>query len=90
MVGLDDFATGHRHNLDQVRQILSEAEWANFSFIGGDIRDLETCQSACESVDFVLHQAALGSVHRSLEEPLITNEVNVSGFLNMLIAGRDH
>jgi len=90
VVGLDNFATGHRHNLDQVQQLLSESEWENFSFIEGDIRDMDTCQSACESVDFVLHQAALGSVPRSLEEPLVTNEVNVNGFLNMLIAGRDH
>jgi len=90
VVGLDNFATGHRHNLDQVQLLLSEAAWKNFSFIDGDIRDRDTCQSACESVDFVLHQAALGSVPRSLEEPLITNEVNVSGFLNMLVAGRDH
>ena len=90
VVGLDNFATGHRHNLVQVQQLLSESEWENFSFIEGDIRDMDTCQSACESVDFVLHQAALGSVPRSLEEPLVTNEVNVNGFLNMLIAGRDH
>ena len=75
VVGLDNFATGHRHNLDQVQQLLSKAEWENFLFIEGDIRDLETCRRACESVDFVLHQAALGSVPRSLEEPLITNEV---------------
>ena len=90
VVGLDNYATGHRHNLDQIQQLLSESEWGNFSFIDGDIRDLETCQRACESVDFVLHQAALGSVPRSLEEPLVTNEVNVNGFLNMLIVGRDH
>ncbi len=90
VVGLDNFATGHQHNLDQVEQLVSKAQWENFSFIEGDIRDLATCQRACESVDFVLHQAALGSVPRSLEDPVTTNEVNVSGFLNMLIAARDH
>jgi UDP-N-acetylglucosamine 4-epimerase len=90
VVGLDNFATGHRHNLDQVQQIVSNEQWENFSFIDGDIRDLATCLRACDSVDFVLHQAALGSVPRSIEDPLITNEVNVGGFLNMLTAGRDH
>jgi len=90
VVGLDNFATGHQHNLDQVQQIVGEVHWENFSFIKGDIRDLDTCLRVCESVDFVLHQAALGSVPRSLEDPLTTNEVNIGGFLNMLSAGRDH
>jgi len=89
VVGLDNFSTGYQHNLDQVQQIVGESQWKNFSFIEGDIRDLDTCLKACKSVDYVLHQAALGSVPRSLEDPLTTNEVNVGGFLNMLTAGRD-
>jgi UDP-N-acetylglucosamine/UDP-N-acetylgalactosamine 4-epimerase len=87
--GLDNFATGHQHNLDQVREILGEKKWGNFKFINGDIRDLATCHRACEGVDFVLHQAALGSVPRSLEDPINTNTANIDGFLNMLVAARD-
>lgn len=80
---LDNFATGHRHNI--------EAFFTNpnFSLIEGDIRDLETCRKACKNKDFVLHQAALGSVPRSINDPIMSNDVNVSGFLNMLIAARD-
>lgn len=89
VVGLDNFATGHRHNLDQVRASVGEAAWAKFRFIEGDIRNPEHCRQACEGVDVVLHQAALGSVPRSLADPATTNEVNISGFLNMLIAARD-
>jgi UDP-N-acetylglucosamine/UDP-N-acetylgalactosamine 4-epimerase len=89
VVGLDNFATGHRHNLDDVRASVNEEAWSGFSFIEGDIRDLETCREACNGVERVLHQAALGSVPRSLENPIGTNESNVSGFLNMLVAARD-
>lgn len=89
ITGLDNFATGHQHNLDQVREIVGEKKWANFKFINGDIRDLATCHKACEEVDFVLHQAALGSVPRSLEDPINTNTANIDGFLNMLVAARD-
>ena len=89
VVGLDSFATGFRHNLEEVRQLVGEARWANFRFIEGDIRDPEICRAACAGVDYVLHQAALGSVPRSLADPATTNEVNISGFLNMLIAARD-
>jgi UDP-N-acetylglucosamine/UDP-N-acetylgalactosamine 4-epimerase len=89
VIGLDNFATGHQHNLDQVREIVGEKKWANFKFINGDIRDLATCHKACEGVDFVLHQAALGSVPRSLEDPINTNTANIDGFLNMLVAARD-
>lgn len=89
ITGLDNFATGHQHNLDQVREIVGEKKWANFKFINGDIRDLATCHKACEGVDFVLHQAALGSVPRSLEDPINTNTANIDGFLNMLVAARD-
>ncbi|MFW5955480.1 MAG: NAD-dependent epimerase/dehydratase family protein [Rhodothermales bacterium] len=89
VVGLDNFSTGFRHNVDDVRRLASEPSRARFTFIDGDIRDMETCRKACERVDFVLHQAAVGSVPRSLEDPLTTNASNVTGFLNMLVAARD-
>lgn len=89
VVGLDNFSTGFQHNLDDVQRSVSPAQWDAFQFIEGDICDLHTCQKACSGVDFVLHQAALGSVPRSLEDPISTNAVNVSGFLNMLVASRD-
>ncbi len=83
VVCLDNFATGHRHNLDAI------IDNPNFTFIEGDIRDLETCHKSAHGMDYVLHQAALGSVPRSLKDPITTNEVNVSGFLNMLVAAKD-
>ena len=89
VVGLDNFATGHQRNLDEVQTLVSPTQWANFNFIQGDIRDLADCQKACEGVDYVLHQAALGSVPRSLADPITTNATNISGFLNMLTAARD-
>lgn len=89
VVGLDNFATGHQRNLDEVQTLVSAAQWANFSFIKGDIREQADCQKACEGVDYVLHQAALGSVPRSLADPITTNATNISGFLNMLTAARD-
>jgi UDP-N-acetylglucosamine 4-epimerase len=89
VVGLDNFATGHRHNLDDVRQQVGDAAWANFQFIEGDIRSLDTCRQAVAGVDHVLHQAALGSVPRSLADPITSNAVNIDGFLNMLVAARD-
>lgn len=89
VVGLDNFATGHQHNLDEVQRTVTPEQWARFRFIEGDIRKLADCQAACEGVDHVLHQAALGSVPRSLNDPITTNEVNISGFLNMLVAARD-
>lgn len=89
VVGLDNFATGHRRNLDEVRTLVSEAQWARFRFIEGDIRELADCQAACAGVDHVLHQAALGSVPRSLADPIATNAANITGFLNMLVAARD-
>ncbi|OZI41215.1 LPS biosynthesis protein WbpP [Bordetella genomosp. 5] len=89
VVGLDNFATGHQRNLDEVRELVTPEQWARFSFIEGDIRDLDTCKRALEGVDRVLHQAALGSVPRSLADPITSNEVNISGFLNMLVAARD-
>jgi UDP-N-acetylglucosamine 4-epimerase len=89
VIGLDNFSTGFSHNLDEVRELVSEREWDNFIFKKGDIRDLKICETACKGADFVLHQAALGSVPRSIEDPLTTNENNISGFLNMLVAARD-
>lgn len=89
VVGLDNFATGHQHNLDEVQSLVSAEQWAKFSFIEGDIRDLEDCQKACSGVDYVLHQAALGSVPRSIADPITTNAANITGFLNMLTAARD-
>ncbi|MCT9809656.1 NAD-dependent epimerase/dehydratase family protein [Acidovorax sp. Be4] len=89
VVGLDNFATGHQRNLDEVQTLVTSAQWANFSFIHGDIRELADCQKACVGADYVLHQAALGSVPRSLEDPITTNSANITGFLNMLVAARD-
>jgi len=89
VVGLDDFSTGYRHNLDEVRATVGSERWANFRFIEGDIRDLDTCRAAVADVEFVLHQAALGSVPRSLADPLASNAVNIDGFLNMLLAARE-
>jgi UDP-N-acetylglucosamine 4-epimerase len=117
VVGLDNFATGHQHNLDEVQTLVTPEQWANFHFIEGDIRNLEDCRRAMSyspsplagegrgeggggeaqssvlspqsSVDYVLHQAALGSVPRSIEDPITTNQNNIDGFLNMLVAARD-
>lgn len=89
VVGLDNFATGHRHNFDQVKGLVTPEQWARFRFIEGDIRKLDDCSTACAGVDYVLHQAALGSVPRSLEDPITTNATNIDGFLNMLVAARD-
>jgi len=89
VVGLDNFATGHQRNLDEVKSTVSEEQWSNFSFIEGDIRDYDTCTKAVENVDYVLHQAALGSVPRSIADPLTSNAANVSGFLNMLQAAKE-
>lgn len=89
VVGLDNFATGHQHNLDEVQGEVSQEQWTRFNFIEGDIRNAETCKQAVSGVDYVLHQAALGSVPRSINDPITTNDVNISGFLNMLIAARD-
>lgn len=89
VVGLDSFATGHQRNLDEVQTLVSPEQWARFTFIYGDIRSLEDCRRACDGVDYVLHQAALGSVPRSLADPITTNSANIDGFLNMLVAARD-
>jgi UDP-N-acetylglucosamine 4-epimerase len=102
VVGLDNFATGHQRNLDEVQTLVTPTQWANFCFIQGDIRQLADCQRAMTwqspvgaassprlPVNYVLHQAALGSVPRSLVDPIATNETNITGFLNMLVAARD-
>ena len=89
VVGLDNFATGFQHNLDEVQSVVTTEQWQRFTFIEGDIRKLVDCQTACADIDYILHQAALGSVPRSMAEPINTNDTNISGFLNMLVAARD-
>lgn len=89
VVGLDNFATGFQKNLDEVKALVTTAQWSNFKFIEGDIRNLADCQQACAGVDYVLQQAALGSVPRSINDPIASNATNISGFLNMLVAARD-
>jgi len=88
VVGIDNFATGHQHNLDQVKALVSPAQWQRFSFLQADIRDFASCQQAMAGVDYVLHQAALGSVPRSIHDPLTTNATNIDGVLNILQAAR--
>jgi len=89
VVGLDNFATGRRVNLDQVQTDVGPKRWANFQFIQGDICDLADCVKAVQGVDYVLQEAALGSVPRSIADPIATNQANINGFLNMLVASRD-
>lgn len=89
VIGLDNFATGYQRNLDEVMGLVTPDQWARFAFIEGDIRNLDDCRRACEGVDYVLHQAALGSVPRSLNDPITSNATNIDGFLNMLVAARD-
>ena len=88
VVGVDNFSTGHRNNLDDVLSD-SSTRSATFRMIEGDIRDLDTCRAACEGADYILHHAALGSVPWSMDDPLRTNAVNVDGFVNMLVAAKD-
>lgn len=90
VVGLDNFSTGFQSNLDQVKAIVGADLWKNFNFIEGDLRDLETCQKACANVDYVLHQGALGSVPRSINDPLTSNNVNINGTLNLFVSARDN
>jgi UDP-N-acetylglucosamine 4-epimerase len=89
VVGLDNFSTGHQRNLDEVKSLVTPEQWAGFRFNRGDIRSLDDCRSACDNVDYVIHQAALGSVPRSIEDPITTNQNNIDGFLNILVAARD-
>jgi len=88
VVGLDNFSTGHQENLDEVRLAVGARKWGRARIIEGDIRDLACCREACHGVDLILHEAALGSVPRSLANPVTTHESNVSGFLNLLEAAR--
>ena len=89
VIGLDNFSTGHQYNLDEVKASVGEDKWSRFKFIEGDICDVHACREACAGVDYVLHQAALGSVPRSIEDPITTNANNISGFLNMMVAAKD-
>lgn len=89
VVGLDNFSTGHRHNLDDVRKAVGEDRWNKFTFIEGDIRNIKDCRKACKRIDIVLHHAALGSVSASIKDPILTNQSNIDGFVNMLVAARD-
>lgn len=89
VVGLDNFSTGCKENLELVKQAVSPAQWSRFEMIRGDIRDADVCRQAVEGVDYVLHQAALGSVPRSISDPVSTNEVNISGTLNLMWAAKD-
>ena len=89
VLGLDNFATGHRRNLDEIRDAVTGAQWSRHGFVEADITDHGACIAACRGIDVVLHQAALGSVPRSLDNPIATNRSNVDGFLNVLVAARD-
>ena len=89
VVGLDNFATGHRRNLDEIRSAVSAERWSRHRFVEADIRDVDACRLACQGVNVVLHEAALGSVPRSIADPVATHTSNVDGFLNMLVAARD-
>ena len=89
VVGLDNFSTGHQRNLDEVQSLVTPQQWARFRFERGDIRELADCQRACQGVEYVLHQAALGSVPRCIEDPLTTHASNITGFVNMQVAARD-
>ncbi|PCI61292.1 MAG: Vi polysaccharide biosynthesis UDP-N-acetylglucosaminuronic acid C-4 epimerase TviC [Gammaproteobacteria bacterium] len=89
VVGFDNFSTGHQHNLDEVQSLVSAEQWQSFTFIKGDVRDFDTCINAVANVDYILHQAALGSVPRSIADPIMTNSANITGFLNMLTAAKE-
>lgn len=90
VIGLDNFATGHKYNLVHIKSSVTPEQWENFDFIEGDITNYETCINATQNIDVVLHQAALGSVPRSIDNPVNSNTTNVSGFLNMLTASKDN
>lgn len=89
IIGLDNFATGYQHNLDEVQDQVSQKQWENFTFIEGDIRDFATCEKVVKGVDYILHQAALGSVPRSIADPITSNSANITGFLNMMTAAKN-
>jgi len=89
VVGLDNFATGHRKNLNQLKDLVTASQWERFRFLDADLRVSHLCHEACTGVDYVLHQGALGSVPRSVADPVTSNEANVLGFLNIMLAARD-
>lgn len=89
VVGLDNFLTGYQKNLDMVCDAVGPELWSHFTFVEGDIRDLDTCRTVCKDIDHVLHEAALGSVPRSIDDPILSNSCNIDGQLNMLLAARD-
>jgi len=89
VVGLDNFSTGRKQNLADVKDIISSRQWSNFTFLEGDICNASDCSKAIQGAEYVLHQAALGSIPRSIKDPITTNNVNISGFLNMLIAAKE-
>lgn len=89
VIGLDNFATGHQYNLDEVESSVSKLQWSQFRFINGDIRSYDDCKLAVKDVDYVLHQAALGSVPRSIQDPIASNSANITGFLNILDAAKE-
>ncbi|SFV63016.1 UDP-glucose 4-epimerase [hydrothermal vent metagenome] len=90
VISIDNFSTGHAYNLEHIKNSVRPEEWKNFTFVKGDITDLEICQKITKDVDIVLHQAALGSVPRSIDNPIISNHSNVTGFLNILTASKDN
>jgi UDP-N-acetylglucosamine/UDP-N-acetylgalactosamine 4-epimerase len=89
VVGLDNFSTGNEENLLEVKSLVTKAQWSRFQFIKGDISSLKSCVQACKGVDYVLHQAAIGSVPRSIKDPITTNKSNITGFLNILLASKN-
>jgi len=89
VVGLDNFSTGKKQNLEEVKEEVGDVKWKRFRFLEADIRNLDDCLNACDGIDYILHQAALGSVPRSIDDPIRTNQSNIDGFLNILVAAKD-
>ncbi len=89
VVGIDNFSTGYQQNLNEVQALVGSVRWSNFKFIAGDVTNIRDCAEACVGIDYILQQAALGSVPRSIEDPIATNHNNIDGFLNMLVSARD-
>jgi UDP-N-acetylglucosamine 4-epimerase len=89
VVGLDNFSTGKKKNLEEVKEEVGYVKWKRFRFLEADIRNLDDCLNACDGIDYILHQAALGSVPRSIDDPIRTNQSNIDGFLNILVAAKD-
>jgi len=89
VIGMDNFSTGNEENLIEVKSLVTKKQWARFKFIKGDISNFKSCELACEGIDYVLHQAAIGSVPRSIKDPIQTNKSNITGFLNILLASKN-